>query len=165
MSDASYAIHAAQASQPAQAVGRPLVIDAALAVKLVLPEELSNRAHELVEGALAAGRAVVGPPILPADAANAIYAQRRADEVTGSEADAAMAAFHRLGLEVRSPAGLDRAAFAFARAHRVRSVYGAYYLALAQLLGTELWTADRALFKSAAPVAPWVCWIGDYAAG
>lgn len=141
---------------------RPLVIDAAVATKLVLPEELSGRAQALIEAAIAANRRLVGPPLLTGEVANTIYAQRRNDEITGGEADAAMAAFLRLGIDPIAPGGLDRAAFAFARAHRLRSVHVAYYIVLAQMLGTELWTGDRALLKSAASVAPWVCWIGDF---
>ena len=144
---------------------RPLVIDAAVATKLVLPEELSSRAQDLIEAAVAANRRMVGPPLLTVEVANTIYAQRRNDEITGGEADAAMAAYLRLGIEPLAPGGLDRAAFAFARAHRLRSVHVAYYIVLAQMLETELWTGDRALLKSAASVAPWVCWIGDFSDG
>ena len=146
-----------------QPAGAPLVIDAAVAVKLVLPEEFSSRAQDLIASAFDAGRRVIGPPLLSVEVANAIYTQRRNDEISGGEADAAMSAFLRLGIESLAPAGLDRAAFAFARAHRLRSVHTAYYLALSQMLGTQLWTADRALFKIASSVAPWVCWIGDFA--
>jgi len=143
----------------------PLVIDAAVATKLVLPEELSGRAQALVEAAIEANRRVIGPPLLTVEVANTIYAQRRNDEITGGEADAAIAAYLRLGIETVSPGGLDRAAFAFARAHRLRSIHAAHYVVLAQMLETELWTGDRALLKSAAPVAPWVCWIGDFSDG
>jgi len=143
----------------------PLVLDAAVATKLVLPEELSGRAQALVEAAIAANRRVVGPPLLTVEVANAIFTQRRNDEITGGEADAAMAAYLRLGIETVASGGLDRAAFAFARAHRLRSVHVAHYIVLAQMLETELWTGDRALLKSAASVAPWVCWIGDFSDG
>lgn len=145
-----------------EASAAPLVIDAAVAVKLVLPEDFSSRAQDLIESAFTAGRRVIGPPLLPVEVAHAIYTQRRNDEISGGEADAAMSAFLRLGIEPIAPAGLDRAAFAFARAHRLRTVHAAYYLALSQMLGTHLWTADRALFKSASSIAPWVCWIGDF---
>lgn len=156
---------AAQAGRAGRSGRAPLVLDAAVATKLVLPEELSGRAQALVEAAIGANRRVVGPPLLTVEVANAIYAQRRNDEITGGEADAAMAAYLRLGIDPVSPGGLDRAAFAFARAHRLRSVHSAHYIVLAQLLETELWTGDRALLKSAASVAPWVCWIGDFSDG
>lgn len=142
----------------------PLVLDAAVAAKLVLPEELSARAQALAEAAIEQGRRIVGPPLLAIDVANTIYTRRRNDEISGGEADAAMAAYLALGVETVAPSGLDRAAFSFARAHRLRAVNPAYYVVLAQLLETELWTGDRTLLKSAAPVAPWVCWIGDFSA-
>lgn len=139
----------------------PLVVDAAVATKLVLPEELSGRAQALCEAALRVGRRIVAPPLLPVEVATALLQRRRNNEITGGEADAAFAAFLDLGIEVRAPAGLDRAAFALARAHRLRSVQPAVYAALAQLLDAELWTGDRGSFKTLGSLGPWVHWIGD----
>jgi predicted nucleic acid-binding protein len=139
----------------------PLVVDAAVATKLILPEELSGRAHALCEAALRAGRRVVAPPLLPVEVATAILQRRRNNEITGGEADAAFAAFLDLGIELRAPAGLDQAAFALARANRLRNAQPAVYAALAQLLDAEFWTGDRITFKAFSSVGPWVRWIGD----
>jgi len=139
----------------------PVVLDASVATKLILPEELSSRAQALCEATLRAGRRLVAPPLLPVEVATILLQRRRANDITGGEADAAYAAFLALGIEIVRPAGLDRAAFAFARAHRLRNATAAVYAALAQLLGAELWTGDRALLKSLGPAAPWLRWIGD----
>lgn len=59
----------------------------------------------------------------------------------------------------------DRAAALVAdtiRAHRLTRTYDALYVVLAQLLGLELWTDDRALINTLAGAAPWVRWIGVY---
>ena len=138
-----------------------VVLDAAVVTKLILPEELSARAQAFCEAALGAGRRLVAPPTLPVEVATALLQRRRADEITGGEADAAFAAFLDLGIELPAPAGLHRAAFALARAHRLRSAQPAVAVALAQLLETELWTGDRLLLKSLGSDAPWVRWIGD----
>ncbi len=42
--------------------------------------------------------------------------------------------------------------------------YDAAYVALAQQLGAELWTADRPLFDAVRRRLPWVRWIADYTA-
>jgi predicted nucleic acid-binding protein len=139
----------------------PVVIDASVATKLVLPEELSARAQAFCEATLRAGRRIVGPPLLPIEVATILLQQRRAGEVAGGDVDAAYAAFLALGIEIVRPDGLEGAAFAFARANRLRAVQPAVYAVLAQLLGTEHWTGDRALYKNLGSVAPWVRWIGD----
>ncbi len=142
---------------------RTVVVDAALAVKWVLPEELSGRAQGLYEEAVRGGRPVVGPSILAVEVVNVIHQRRRKDDITAAEADAALDLFLRLRIGSVAPPELHRQAAGFAVAHRLKHVYDAHYAVLARLLETELWTADRALLKSLGPAAPWVRWIGDFA--
>lgn len=144
------------------ALARPVVVDAALAVKWVLPEELSGRAQALYEDAVRRGRSVVAPSILPVEVINVIHQRRRKDDLTAAEADAALDLFLRLRVEPVTLPELHRQAAAFAVAHRLKHVYDAHYAVLARLLETELWTADRALLKSLGSAAPWVRWIGDF---
>jgi predicted nucleic acid-binding protein len=138
-----------------------VVLDAAVVSKLIVPEELSARAAAFCEAAVRAGRRLAASPTLPAEVATGLLLRRRADEITGGEADAAFAAFLDLQIELVTPPDLHRVAFALARAHRLRTVQPALPVALAQLLEADLWTGDRALFKSFAPDTPWVRWIGD----
>ena len=147
-------------SAPTSATG-DIVVDAAVVTKLILPEELSVRAHACCEVALRAGRRILAPPPLPVEVASALLQRRRADEITGGEADAAHAAFLDLGIEVLDPPGLNRTAFALARAARLRSAHPAVYVALAQLLEVELWTGDRATYKTFGAADARVRWIGD----
>lgn len=75
----------------------------------------------------------------------------------------AMAEFLGLPLRLLESADLYRRALAFAREQRLGDTDDSLYVVLAQMLGGELWTDDRALLKAVSPVAPWVRWIGDYA--
>ena len=45
------------------------------------------------------------------------------------------------------------------------SVYDGLYVALADMLGGDLWTADRRLLQMLAGQAAYVRWLGDYEAG
>jgi predicted nucleic acid-binding protein len=141
----------------------PLVVDAALAVKWVLPEELSGRAEELLVAAVSAGRAVVGSPVLALEVADAVHVRARREEITNAEADVALSLIPRLGLVAADPPQLLSEAVAFARAHRLKHLHDAHHAVLARLLDTELWTADRTLHKNLGPIAPWVRWVGDFA--
>ena len=46
---------------------------------------------------------------------------------------------------------------------RLGAVYDAYYLALAESLACELWTADRRFHRIAANASYPVHWVGDFA--
>jgi predicted nucleic acid-binding protein len=52
-------------------------------------------------------------------------------------------------------------ALEFATRFNRPKAYDAQYLALADLLGCELWTADRRLVNAVAGQLPWVRWIGE----
>ena len=52
-------------------------------------------------------------------------------------------------------------ALEFATRFNRPKAYDAQYLALADLLGCELWTADRRLVNAVAGELPWVRWIGE----
>jgi predicted nucleic acid-binding protein len=42
------------------------------------------------------------------------------------------------------------------------AAYDSHYLALAEMLGCELWTGDRRLYNAVKDELPWVKWLGDY---
>lgn len=60
------------------------------------------------------------------------------------------------------PPNLYGEAFALAAASNRPTVYETHYVALAQMLGCELWTADLALLNALADTAPYVRAIGHY---
>lgn len=43
------------------------------------------------------------------------------------------------------------------------AAYDSHYLALAETLGCDLWTADQRLQRTAYPLAPKVHWLGELA--
>ena len=73
-----------------------------------------------------------------------------------------MTTFLAYPIELVWVADLYEQAFRLAGRHRLPSVYDGLYVVLAQLLHTELWTADERLLTSLGTAAPWVRWIGDY---
>jgi len=42
------------------------------------------------------------------------------------------------------------------------AAYDAYYLALAEMLGCEFWTADKKLCNTVKDSLPWVKFLGEY---
>jgi predicted nucleic acid-binding protein len=141
-----------------------LVVDASVAIKWVVAEEFSAQAEALLNDA--ASSAIVGPPALITEVANALYQRtRRRDpetRLTVAEAEAALAGFLALGIQLVSSEDLYQQAFAFARQQGLADIYDTLYVILAQRLSTELWTDDRKLLEAVRRIALWVRWIKEY---
>jgi len=67
-----------------------------------------------------------------------------------------------LGRRIRwfSSGMLVRRAYELAGNHNLPTAYDAQYLAVAEYLGCEFWTADEKLVNSVSAQLPWVKWVG-----
>ena len=65
------------------------------------------------------------------------------------------------GLELHEPPGLHRRALELASLLQQGAAYDSHYLALAETLNCELWTADERFHRSASQAARSVRWIGE----
>jgi predicted nucleic acid-binding protein len=143
-----------------------LAVDASVAVKWVLHEEYTDRAQALLGVTIRNGRPPVGPPHLLAETINAMYRRRLrvdpATRITDEEADQALADLLAIPIQLLAPTGLYARAFAFARTHQLATIYDSLYVVCAEMLGIELWTADRRLLDAVGAAAPWVRSIADY---
>lgn len=142
------------------------VVDASAAVKYVLAEEWSANVKALFALTLAERRPVFGPPHVIGEGLNPIYQRVRTNRpefrLSEQEAGTAVNAFVRLPIMLVFPRDLYREALGIAVQHSLPSTYDSLYVALAQMLRAELWTADRQLFDAVGTTAPWVRWIGDF---
>ena len=143
-----------------------VVVDASVALKRVLAEEFTEQSRALFARSLQDRRPLVAPPLLPSEVGNALYQRLRTTvpgrRLTEGEADRALAAFLHLPITLLAPNDLYSRAFAFAKTHRLPSIYDSVYGVLAQMLNAELWTADQRLLNAVPTSAPWVRFIRDY---
>lgn len=65
------------------------------------------------------------------------------------------------GIQFVEPAGLHRRAIELAGQLKHSAVYDAHYLALAEALESEMWTADERFYRAAIPHFR-VRWLGDF---
>ena len=132
------------------------VVDASVVVDLLDPGLGADTPARVLAGELAAaGADLAAPALLWLEASSVLLAGIRRGRWDGAAADAAFALLGRL--PVRSagiPADLDRA-FELARRYDNWPVYDFVYVALAERLGTELYTADDRLRARLAHL-PWV---------
>lgn len=142
-----------------------ICLDASVAVKLVLDEELSDRARALVSATLRDRELIVAPPLLPIEITNTLLKHTRAPGgFSVGEAERQLDRFFELPLEIRNPNGLHRQALSLAHAFGLPAAYDAHYVALAETLSCDLWTDDRRLLRTLAGRLPFVRPISDYGA-
>jgi predicted nucleic acid-binding protein len=143
-----------------------VVLDASVALKLVIAEERSAQARALFAATVSAHLPVYGPPSLPVEALNALYQRTRhrnpETAISFEEAAQALAHLLALGIDTAAPAELYSRTMGFARANGLTRAYDAFYVVLAQLLDVELWTDDQNLLDALGGRAPWTRRLGDF---
>ena len=105
-----------------------VIVDASLAFKWLVREKHSDEAREISRSWASEGIRAAAPYLMPVEVANALH--RRV--VRG---------------ELRDPSTLHVRALKLASALSQGAVYDSHYLALAQTLDCELWTADEKFFR------------------
>ena len=140
-----------------------ICVDASVAVKWILVEELRAQADALYLSARRAGSPIVAPSLMLFEVTNIIRRRMRRDEgMSLVVARQALEDFLAIGIEVRSPLGLHQLALAIAADYNLPTAYDAHYLALADMLGCEFWTADVRLLRQVEAGLRFVRWLGDY---
>jgi predicted nucleic acid-binding protein len=139
-----------------------IVVDASVAAKWILEEEHSDKAQALYSAHTRAGERIVAPPLLNSEITNVLRQQMRREGLSLADATTLMRQFWSLAVTLRVPSGLHEQALALADRFNLPAAYDAHYLALAQALGCDLWTADQRLVNTVSGKLPVVRWIGDY---
>jgi predicted nucleic acid-binding protein len=140
-----------------------IVVDASVAAKLVLTTEVrADKADALTRRCIQHGEPIVAPPLLPSEMTNILRQQMRRTGLPLVAARQLLADFFALAILLTGPADLYDRALQVADTFGLAAAYDAQYVALAQLLGCDLWTDDQALVRNLAGHARLVRWLGDY---
>ena len=138
--------------------GSPVVIDANLALKLVLPSPSQDRCQDAFNQLASQGCELVAPTLWACETTSALCKAVHFGHLTPDEGRLALEQLAKLGVRQVAPdAAQSRRAFEWSLRLRRAAAYDSYYLVLAESLGCELWTADRRLAN--AVNAPWVRWV------
>jgi predicted nucleic acid-binding protein len=135
-------------------------IDASVACKWLCREDYSVEALALAADAIDTGNLLIAPPLVRPEVINVIRKRARVDRLLPGEAMARLEAFLAYPVVIHDPPDLDRRALTLALQHMLGG-QDAHYVALTEIMGCELWTADERLLRAAKNIAH-VKFIGDY---
>jgi len=139
-------------------------VDASILLKLVLHEPDSPLAEALWHSWLATSQRPVAPPLLPFEITAVL--RKHVYRGTISQAYGVEALRQALAFDITLIAvpDLHQRAWDLATQLNRPTAYDAHYLALAEALGCEFWTADGRLYQAIQDRLSFVHWLGDFSA-
>jgi predicted nucleic acid-binding protein len=145
-------------------VNEYVVVDASLAIKWVLKEPYTEQALALAEEWAAAGARPAAPCLLLVEATNVLHRRAMLGHISLSQARQLLAGLLDVGIEIRESPQIHFRAMELAHELQRPAVYDTHYLALADILGCDLWTADEWFFNSVKERQPQIRWLGEFRA-
>ena len=140
----------------------PKVVDASLAVKWFADEEDSQKARALSRGWADSGVKIAAPHLMLAEVANALHRKVVDGEIELESATRILENLSVHGIEFHNPPNIHAGALRLADRLDQGAVYDSIYLALAERLDCELWTADRRFYRAARGFSDRIRWLGDF---
>jgi len=134
-----------------------LVVDASVATKWLVPENLSQEALAI----LGSDAELVAPDLLPIEVGNVLWKKVRSANLTADQAVERFEGLRKMGLRMVPTDSIQTQALRLA-VETSRTVYDALYLALAIAEDCTLVTADERFVNAlrATPHASRIVWIG-----
>ena len=143
-------------------VNGSVVVDASLAVKWLVEEDDSDKAHAVLQSWVAQGVTRIAPYLMPFEVANALHRRVIRGELKVGDSARMIARLLESNLELHQPPGLHARALHIASDFKQGAAYDAHYLALAEYFGCDLWTADERFYRSTKPSIGGVRWLGEF---
>ena len=143
-------------------MNKRVVVDASLATKWLVNEVHTDKAFALARSWARSGIQPMAPYLMPVEVANALHRRVTSGQVSLGVATRLLESPVDSGIELREPVGLHHKAVKLASRLRQGAVYDAHYLALAEILDCELWTADQRFYQTVSSVHQRARWLGAF---
>ncbi len=138
-----------------------IILDSGIYLALVLPnEKMATQAQSLFHAVDAKKFVLCAPTLLRYELVSALRKNVFRGRIASEDAQRMLQKIlsHRIKFYISER--LVQRAYEFAEAHNLPTAYDAQYLAVAEHLNCEFWTADEKLVNSVSAALPWVKWIG-----
>ena len=132
-------------------------VDASFAIKLLVQEPDSAEAFAQWQTWVKSGTMIYAPRLFVWECANAVRRAVVQDRLPATEAVDALQRLTGIDVDlVNVEDDVVRVYRSFVAKYDMPAVYDATYLAVADMLGCELWTADKRLYRTVGHALPWV---------
>ena len=138
-----------------------VVVDASVVFKWLFVEEDTDKALSLLHSWENDGIRLFAPYFMLAEVTNALHRHVRKGELTIKRALELLDYLMSLPIEFHETENLHHRTLKLASQLNQGAAYDSHYLALAETLGCDLWTADQRLQRTASLLAPTVHWLGE----
>ena len=139
----------------------PVCIDASLIIRTLVPGPFSDQALLLLHRWQEEKAQLLAPALLAFEVTSTLRRLVYLGELTSVEGEEAFAHFLRMDIHLSNRRGILPLAWRLAQELNRPRAYDTAYLALAQLLECDFWTADERLYNVAAAKLGFVKWIGS----
>jgi predicted nucleic acid-binding protein len=140
-----------------------VVADSSIFIAVALREDHANRAAALIASWSDNKTTIAVPYLFRYELMSVTRKHVARGNITLQEGHEAMQAMLSHSVEVFMDEVLLLRGFEIASQFNRPAGYDSVYLALAERLNCEFWTADRKLINAVTLSLPWVKWIGDFA--
>ena len=130
-----------------------ICLDASLVIRLLV--DVQDQALKQQFQQWEADHQLAAPTLLLYEVTNALYQYQRHGIHSPAVTQSALFSAQALPIQLYGDPHLHQQALQLAQQHSLSATYDAHYLALAQRLGAELWTADKKL-ANAVEALKWV---------
>lgn len=130
-----------------------VVMDASLAFKWLVEEEDTDKAEAILEDWDRRGVALAAPYLMPFEVVNALHGRVRRGDFTVEQAAFIFESRLSSEIELYYTPTIHTRALQLAAELGQGAVYDCHYLALAESLDCEMWTADERFYRSAGPAS------------
>lgn len=135
-----------------------ICVDASIALLLLLSDRLVEQTRALWVAWREADIDLIAPPLFFSEVTSVLREHVYHRRISSEEGERAFEHFMSLPVQSVSPADLQPRAWALAKEYGLPRAYDAQYLAVADALDCELWTADRRLAQAVR--VPWLRLVG-----
>ena len=133
-----------------------LCLDASFIIRYLASQDTESIYQQYWSQWKADGSTLVAPTLIMYEVLNSFHRASIAGQMTPDEVEEFLERALNLGLRFYGDAQLHFKALKMAQKYNLPATYDAHYLALAERLGVELWTADKRLYNTVHDSLDWV---------
>lgn len=136
-------------------------LDSGIVLKFVLPEADSQQAKMLWQSIIASQQRPVAPFLFPFEITSTLRKRAYRGDINEHYSLAALRQILALEIKLLTFDNMHELAWRIASRFNRPAAYDAHYLALAEHLNCEFWTADKRLYNAISDQLSWVRWLGE----